>query len=208
MNTDDKSFNLKCGVLTPDGQVDKYVGFRLCTWTAKKSRYGGETLAERIERLYPEKERSCRIVGMGKLTFYYQIMKKILLIPSECWLKDTDNDPVVIPSGDVMEAAAALNSLQTIETKPIKIFIQPRAGHSYGKSLFGSLQNIFRNSEPSVSSFPLAKTALRSKYCKDKHLFSILVDSRTYLAQKLKDRENRILPALQAYRHCNKRSKR
>ena len=60
-------FNVKCGVIASDGQVNQDIGFKFFTWVATSNTAveNQVTLAERVRTLYPDMIEPYQIVCIG-----------------------------------------------------------------------------------------------------------------------------------------------
>lgn len=123
-------FNIKCGVINPDGQINQDIGFKFFTWTATSNAVveNQATLAERVRDLYPEMTEPYQIVCIGN---------KFKAVKNECipviyvvfiwWisLSDETNERVVLQADDFKETIAAFLCLKSKNDQPVRICIQP-----------------------------------------------------------------------------------
>ena len=60
-------FNVKCGVIASDGQINQDIGFKFFTWVATSNTAveNQVTLAERVRTLYPDMIEPYQIVCIG-----------------------------------------------------------------------------------------------------------------------------------------------
>lgn len=70
-------FNIKCGVINPDGRINQDIGFKFFTWTATSNPIAVDnqvTLSTRVRDLYPEMSEPYQIICIGNVLKVYKLI--------------------------------------------------------------------------------------------------------------------------------------